>query len=671
MKPVFNRILYGGDYNPNQWEKDVWNEDMRIFKDAHINSATINVFSWAKIQPSETTFYFDELDEVIEMLSEQDYDIVLATSTAALPAWMFKKYPEVGRTDFEGRHHKFGQRHNACPNSLVYQKFAKQIARKLAERYGHNEHVTCWHVNNEYGGECFCENCEKEFRVWLQNKYHTIEALNKAWNLEFWGHTVYEWDEIVLPNALSEGINTTDTAFAGISIDYRRFNSDSMLGNFKMERDAIREFDKTTPITTNLMGTYKMLDYFKWAKEMDIVSWDNYPAYDTPWSKVAMTHDLMRGLKEAPFMLMEQTPSQQNWQPYNSLKKPGQMRAQSYQTIAHGADTIQFFQLRRSVGACEKFHGAVIEHVGTEDTRVFREVAQLGQELDSLGNQLLGSEHKSDVGIIFDWENYWAVEYTSGPNQDLNYVEQIHQYYTYYYEKNISVDMIPIDADFSKYKVVVAPVLYMVKEGVAEALGEFVKSGGNLVTTFMSGIVDQSDNVHLGGYPGPLRKLSGIWVEEIDALAPEQFNKVSLKDGHETRSTLLADIIHLEGAESLANYSSNFYAGSPAVTKNQYGNGMVYYVGTMLDKDGLAAILDLVSQSSMIATNKISETSLEIMTRYNENGTYYFIINFQPESQIVPDKFIGKVDLLSNTTLSQQTIMKQYDVMIVKAENNE
>lgn len=313
----------------------------------------------------------------------------------------------------------------------------------------------------------------------------------------------------------------------------------------------------------------------------------------------------------------------------------------------------------------------MIEHVGTEDTRVFREVAQLGQELNSLGNQLLGSEQKSDVGIIFDWDNYWAVEYTSGPNQDLNYVEQIHQYYTYFYEKNISIDMIPIDADFSKYKVVVAPLLYMVKKGIAEALDKFVKTGGALVTTFMSGIVDQSDNVHLGGYPGPLRRMSGIWVEEIEALAPEQFNTISIKNGKDARSTLLADIIHLEGAESLANYSSNFYAGSPAVTKNQYGNGMVYYVGTMLDKDGLAAILDLVSQNSMIATNKISETSLEIMTRYNENGSYYFIINFQPESQIVPDKFNGKVDLLSNTTLSQQTVMKQYDVMIVKAENNE
>ena len=511
MSTHFKRILYGGDYNPNQWPKDIWQEDMRIFKDAHINTATINVFSWAKIQPSEHEYNFDELDEIVDMLSRENYDIVFATSTAALPGWMVRKYPEVMFTDYEGRQHKFGGRHNACPNSFVFKHYARELAYKLAERYADNPHVTCWHVSNEYGNECFCENCQKAFRVWLKDKYKTIDALNRAWNMEFWGHTVYDWDDVVPPNALSDGIGSEKTAFAGISIDYRRFYSDSQLACFKMERDAIRSVKPDAFVTTNLMGTFKGLDYFKWAKEMDVVSWDNYPSYDTPWSSIAMTHDLMRGLKDEPFMLMEQTPSQQNWQKYNSLKRPGQMRAQSYQTLAHGADTIQFFQLRRSVGGCEKFHGAVIAHVGNENTRVFREVAQLGAELESFGDRTLGSRNEAEVGLIFDWDNYWALEYTSGPSEDLKYVDQIHQYYQYFYKKNIGVDMIPVDAVFSKYKIVVAPVLYMVKDGMKEALENFVKNGGILITTFMSGIVGQSDNVYLGGYPGPLREMAGGW----------------------------------------------------------------------------------------------------------------------------------------------------------------
>ncbi|MDV7737067.1 beta-galactosidase [Enterococcus casseliflavus] len=670
MTKFFDRILFGGDYNPNQWPKEIWEEDIRIFKKASINSATVNVFSWAKIQPSENCYDFEELDQIIEKLSTEGFDIVLATSTAALPAWMFKKYPEVARTDYDGRHHKFGQRHNACPNSLVYQKYAERLATKLAERYGENPQVTCWHINNEYGGECYCDNCEKAFRVWLKDKYHTIEALNKAWNMEFWGHTVYEWDEIVLPNALSEGIGYDKTAFAGISIDYRRFNSDSLLKNYMMERDAIRKIDPTTPITTNLMGTFKGLDYFKWAKEMDLVSWDNYPSYNTPWSLVAMTHDLMRGLKQQPFMLMEQTPSQQNWQPYNSLKKPGQMRAQSYQTIAHGADTIQYFQLRRSIGACEKFHGAVIEHVGHEDTRVFRETAALGAELAQLSD-IIGTQTQAQVAVIFDWDNYWALEYTSGPTVDLKYVEQIHRYYRYFYEQNIAVDLVPVDADLSKYKLVAAPVLYMIKEGMQERLTDFVMQGGALLTTYMSGIVDQSDNVHLGGYPGPLRELAGIWVEEIDALAPEQSNGVSLVNEELTgTSNLVSDLIHLENAEALAHYTSNFYAGMPAVTKNTFGDGTVYYFGGQLEDQLQDQLFKTIVQESDITPVIEEATKLEIACRENEEAKFFVIINFHEEAQPLPEMFVGKTDLLTGKVLSSEMMLTQYTTYIVKEGRN-
>ena len=666
MSTHFKRILYGGDYNPNQWTKDIWQEDMRIFKDAHINTATINVFSWAKIQPSEHEYNFDELDEIVDMLSKENYDIVFATSTAALPGWMVRKYPEVMFTDYEGRQHKFGGRHNACPNSFVFKHYARELAYKLAERYADNPHVTCWHVSNEYGNECFCENCQKAFRVWLKDKYKTIDALNRAWNMEFWGHTVYDWDDVVPPNALSDGIGSEKTAFAGISIDYRRFYSDSQLACFKMERDAIKSVKPDAFVTTNLMGTFKGLDYFKWAKEMDVVSWDNYPSYDTPWSSIAMTHDLMRGLKDEPFMLMEQTPSQQNWQKYNSLKRPGQMRAQSYQTLAHGADTIQFFQLRRSVGGCEKFHGAVIAHVGNENTRVFREVAQLGAELERFGDYTLGSRNEAEVGLIFDWDNYWALEYTSGPSEDLKYVDQIHQYYQYFYKKSIGVDMIPVDADFSKYKIVVAPVLYMVKDGMKEALENFVKNGGILITTFMSGIVGQSDNVYLGGYPGPLREMAGVWVEEIDALAPKQKNKAKFADGSTAACSLLCDLMHLESAKALASYEEDFYAGMPAASKNTYGKGTTYYIATQFEEEGLAKILDQAVQEAGVSSVIPEETGLEVVTRVSDTTRFYFVMNFTDEEQILPESLTGKKDMISQKMTEHGMKLKKWDVLLLE-----
>lgn len=662
----FKKILYGGDYNPEQWPKEIWTEDMQIFKDASINSATINVFAWAKLQPSENEYNFHELDEIVSMLSKENYEIVLATSTAAMPAWLFTKYPEVARTTYEGWQNRFGSRHNFCPNSLIYQKYAKRLTEKIVERYGMLSNIACWHVNNEYNGSCYCENCEKNFRVWLKKKYRTLDNLNDAWNMDFWSHRIYSWEEIVVPNARSDGFRQHQPYFAGISLDYMRFNSDSLLNLFKMERDIIRKSGNKAPITTNFMGTYKGLDYFKWAKELDIVSWDSYPAYDTPWSDIAMSHDLMRGLKNQPFMLMEQTPSQQNYQPYNALKRPGQLRAQSYQTIAHGADSILYFQLRQSKGACEKFHGGVIEHSGRKDTRVLREVSEIGKELERISPELMGSNNAADVGIIFDWPSYWGLEFTSGPTKDLNYVDQIKHYYKQFYKKNIPVDFLSIDADLSNYKLVIAPVLYMVTEETSVKFEEYVKAGGTLVTTFMSGIVNQSDNIHLGGYPGPLKKLTGIWVEEIDALAPNTSNKVVFDDKTTYDCRLLCDLLHLEGAQSVATYDSDFYKGMPAITKNSYGKGTAYYLGSVFEEEALDKLFTQIMTENQIVPLLEMSTKLEVTCRKSENNEFYFLINFTDEMLSIPHFFVGKRDLLTDKEIIKKQMMKKYDVLIVK-----
>lgn len=667
--PIFKQMLHGGDYNPEQWSRDIWEEDMRLFNKAHINSATINVFSWANLQRSEEEYDFSELDAIMERLAKENMEIVLATSTAALPAWMCRKYPDVTRVDFEGRKHNFGHRHNHCPNSPSFKRFASELVRRLAERYAGHPNLKVWHISNEYGGECYCDNCEKAFRVWVKNKYETIEAVNDAWNMTFWGHTLYDFDDIVAPNYLGDGIHDTAAAFAGLSVDYRRFNSDSLLNNFKMERDIIRLYDEVTPTTTNLMGTYKGLDYFKWAKEMDIVSWDNYPSYNTPLSHTAMNHDLMRGLKDGQsFMLMEQTPSQQNWQPYNALKRPGKMRVQSYQSIAHGADTIQFFQLRRSKGGVEKFHGAVIEHAGHEQTRVFKEVTELGKELQSLGDRLIGAETSAKVGILFDWDNYWALEYTSGPSVALRYVDQIQRYYDACYKKQVSVDMLHMDSDFADYAIILAPVLYMVKENVGVKIEEYVKQGGTFVTTFMSGIVDQSDNVHLGGYPGPLRELLGIWVEEIDALAPDTKNQLKTKETFFSQTQydceMLCDIMHLEGAEAIVQYDSDFYKDMPAVTRHTVGEGEAWYVGTVLDQTMLNELIGhLIDKSGINGFDNIPE-GVEIASREAKTGIYYFVMNHTNEVQSLKNSFKGYVDLLTNQTESDEIILEPYGVKL-------
>jgi len=668
------KIWYGGDYNPEQWDDPhIWNEDIRMFKLAGIDVATLNVFSWALIQPDETTYRFDHLDDTINRLYENGIYTCLATSTGAHPAWMAKKYPDVLRVDYQGRKRKFGGRHNSCPNSPTYRKYAALLAEKLAERYKDHPAVVVWHVSNEYGGYCYCERCEAAFREWLKKRYGTLDNVNKAWNTRFWGHTFYDWDEIVAPNELSEEWAGNRTNFQGISLDYRRFQSDSLLECYKLEYDAIKKQTPHIPVTTNLMGTYPELDYFAWAKHMDVVSWDNYPALDTPYSYTAMVHDLMRGLKSGqPFMLMEQTPSQQNWQPYNSLKRPGVMRLWSYQAVARGADTVMFFQLRRSIGACEKYHGAVIAHVGHEHTRVFREVAELGGELKRLGDRILDARVEAKVAILYDWENRWAVSLSSGPTIALDYVKEVHKYYDALFKQNIQVDMIGVDEPLDKYDIVIAPVLYMVKPGCAAKLEAFVERGGTFVTTFFSGIVDERDIVRIGGYPGELRRMLGIWAEEIDALFPDQKNRIVMTKAHgslegEYECGLLCDLIHLEGAEAIAVYGDDFYAGMPVVTVNRFGAGQAWYVASSPEAAFLEGFLGkLCADQNIKPLVKRAPEGVESSRRVKDGRGILFLLNHNAETKEV-ELCEGRYrDLLSGESVEGRTAVPGRGVRLLE-----
>ena len=329
-----------------------------------------------------------------------------------------------------------------------------------------------------------------------------------------------------------------------MSIDYLRFQSESLQNLFKLEKRIIKKYDPETPVTTNFHSLpNKMIDYQKWAKDQDIISYDSYPTYDAPAYKLAFLYDLMRSLKHQPFILMESAPSQVNWQPYSPLKRPGQMAATELQAVAHGADTVQFFQLKQAVGGSEKFHSAVIAHSQRTDTRVFKELTALGKKLKKAGPTILGSKTNAKVGIIFDWSNFWSYEFVDGISQDMNYVESILDYYRQFYERNILTDIISVDDDFSKYDLVVAPVLYMVKPGLGEKINDYVKQGGNFVTTYMSGMVNETDNVYLGGYPGPLKDVTGIWVEESDAVVAGHKATVSL-NGQTYNAGFICDLIH-------------------------------------------------------------------------------------------------------------------------------
>ncbi len=664
FKTKVGKTPYGGDYNPEQWPKEMWREDMRLFKLAGIDIATVNVFSWALNQPDENTYNFDWLDEVMDMLHENGMHVCLGTGTAAHPAWMATRYPDVCIVESDGMKRKFGRRHNSCPNSPTYRLYARRLAGKLAERYKDHPALLLWHVNNEYGLRCYCDNCERAFREWLKGRYGTLEALNAAWYTRFWGHTFYDWSEIVAPSLQSEHLdraNPDQTAFQGISLDYDRFISDCILTCYIEERDAIKAIMPDAIVTTNFQsnGAYKPLDYFKWARYLDVAALDCYPTNDTPMGDIAFRLDLMRGMKQGqPFLLMEQSPSQLNWKPYNALKRPGVMRLWSYQAIARGADSIMFFQLRKSLGAFEKFHGAVIDHSGHEHTRVFAECAQLGRELKALGDGILGAKIEAKAAILFDWDNWWALEHSSGPSVALKYLTEVQKYYDAFYERNVPVDIVSADADLDGYEVLVLPVLYMVKPGMADKLERYTRKGGTVLGTYFSGLVGESDLIVPGGYPGELRSLFGVWVEETDALSPEQTNTIEMREAvgglAGTYSCgLLCDLTHSEGAEVMAVYGKEFYRGTPVLTRNRFGAGEAWYVASSPDKPFLFGLIGHLCEQKGIRPLLDTPSGVEASRRIGADGTgYLFILNHNEEAAAVNIGPAFKKEALGGSLLS-------------------
>jgi beta-galactosidase len=447
--------------------------------------------------------------------------------------------------------------------------------------------------------------------------------------------------------------------------------SEASLECYLGEYKAIKEVTPDLPLTTNLMGTFKPLDYFKWAEHMDVVSWDNYPSLTETVATTSLRHDLMRSLKGGkPFMLMEQTPNQTNWQPYNSVKRPGVMRLQSYQAMAHGADTIMFFQLRQSIGACEKYHAAVISHAGHENTRSFKECSELGEELKSLGNKILDSKLNSRVGIIFDWDNWWALELSSGPTIDLKYLNQIEKYYTAFHSMNIPVDLVKPEGDFSKYDIIIAPVLYMLKPCSAKKLEDFTEKGGTFVTTFFSGYVDENDRVKLGGYPAELRKLLGLWVEEIDALFPHMSNSIVMKNTSEAfkaeyKCGMLCDILNTEGAEVLASYGSDFYAGKPVLTVNEFGQGKAYYIASDPEAHFVSDFAKYLCAENSIKAPLQAEDGLEITQRVKEGKEFTFVLNHNDHDCTV-DLMDSYLNLITNENANVKLTLKAKDVAILE-----
>lgn len=677
IHPRVKGLLHGGDYNPDQWldSPDVINEDFRLMELAHANTFSVNIFGWSAIEPEEGVYRFEWLDRIMDRIAERGGHAILATPSGARPAWLSEKYPEVLRVGANRVRNLHGQRHNHCYTSPVYRQKTARLNRMLAERYKDHPALILWHVSNEYGGECHCDLCQEAFRNWLKQQYdHDLAKLNHAWWTGFWSHTFSEWSQIESPAPHGED------QVHGLNLDWKRFVTSQTIAFYNNEVKPLKEITPDIEVTTNFMGSYPLmkpdtgLNYEEFAKAVDVVSWDSYPAWHNDWQStaslakdVAFVNDLYRSLKDGrPFLIMESTPSQVNWHEINKAKRAGMHKLSTVQSIAHGSDSILYFQWRKSRGSSEKFHGAVIDHVGHEHTRVFADVAEVGELLGKLP-EISGTTVKAEVAIMFDWETEWALADAQGFGKNKKYIDTCQEHYRVFWEAGIPVDVITPDKPVNTYKLVIAPMLYMIREGFAEKMERYAEQGGTFVTTYMSGIVDRHDLVFSGGFPGPLKPLLGIWAEEVDSLYPKEVRHFVTSEGVRYQSHDYCELIHAVDAEVLARFDSDFYEGQPAVTVNRRGAGQAYYIASRNEArfhDDFYA--RLMKELNMAPPHAIQfPKGVSVQARTDGETDYIFVMNFTEERQTVKlDQDYRNLD--SGHSIRGNVELQPYGVLILK-----
>ncbi|MFC5665988.1 beta-galactosidase [Kitasatospora misakiensis] len=617
-------LAFGGDWNPEQWSAAVRAEDYELMAEAGVNLVTVGVFAWSKVEPERDRFDFSFYDRLLDELADRGITADLATMTASPPPWLTEEHPEILPVTADGLRLSPGARQQYCPSSPVYRDRATRLVEQLATRYAGHPALGLWHINNEYGchvAACYCDVSAADFRNWLRGRYDDIDALNDAWTTEVWAQRYTRFEQILPPRT------TPYVANPAQQLDYQRFSDQAMLTCYELEREVLRRHSPDIPVTTNFMAGFKPVDQHAWGPRTDIASIDAYPDPHDPRAHIAagLAYDVLRGARGGdPWMLMEQAAGAVSWRPANGVKQPGRMRLWSWQAVAHGADAVLFFQWRQSRGGSEKFHSAMVPHAGP-DTRVFREITELGREL-AAAPDLAGSRVHNRAAVLLDWDSWWALELDSHPVDNLRQLDRLLDCYAPLFELGIPVDVVRPDADLSGYRLLVAPSLYLLSEEDGARLTEWTAAGGHLLATFFTGIVDDFDRVHLGGYPGPLREALGIRVEEFQAQAEGETSSLSVSG----TADLWREDLRLEGATAELAFAD----GSPAATLHHHGSGTARYVATRLDP---ATMRDLIARAAAEADVHPVLPDLphgvQAALRHGDDQRYLILLNHTDQPQ--------------------------------------
>ncbi|WP_405148207.1 beta-galactosidase [Sphaerisporangium sp. NBC_01403] len=656
-------LAFGGDYNPEQWDPDVWREDVRLMRQAGVNVVSLGVFAWASLEPEPGRYEFGWMDEVMDLLHDNGIAVDLATPTAAPPVWLTHLHPEVFPIMADGEPFGFGNRLHYDPSSPIYRRYAADITTRLAERYSFHPALVMWHISNEYGPTAYNEASSVNFRHWLKRRYGDLGTLNEAWTTRFWSQVYTDWDQIEVPDIPRAWMNPSRI------LDFKRFTSDALLECYVAERDIVRSFRDDIPVMTNFMRFYRNADYWKWAPEEDVAALDIYPDPARPDSHVsaAFQFDLFRSLKGGqPWMLMEQAASAVSQWKLNVVKEPGRMRLGSLQAVSRGADSVMFFQWRAGRGGQERFHSAMLPHSGP-GSRTFGEVTALGREVELLA-AVAGTTARAEVAVLFDWNGWWGLEEVGGlPRNDFSYADTVMRHYTPLWEHHYAVDVVSPRGDLAPYKVLIVPNAYLIDDHGVEAITAFAHAGGTVVMSFFSGVVDECNRVRPDGYPGAFRHLIGAKIDEYWPARPGERFTVRFAHGRTASADWWREDVHLETGTALATYADGLLEGRAAVIANAYGSGRVVYFATLLEEAAFGAML-LGQVEAAGVENRFGDVPahVECSVRQDAQHEYLFLLNHDAERGAAVRLPGGGRDLLTGTPATGEVTLPPLGAVVIQ-----
>ncbi|MCQ2519347.1 MAG: beta-galactosidase [Lachnospiraceae bacterium] len=662
----YDNIHFGVDYYPEHWPEERWKEDARLMAEMGLGVVRMAEFSWHKMEPREGVFDFSWLDRAISLLGSYGIKTVLGTPTAAPPAWMVNKYPEILPVDSKGITHGFGGRHHDCQSNALYRERCRIIAGKMAERYADNENVIGWQIDNELGNShsdfCHCSSCRKAFQDWLRKKYGNIDSLNKAWGTAFWSQEYNDFSEVYTTKVTAVGENPSQM------LDWKCFHSDLINDFAKNQVDIIRKLAPNQFITHNYMGFSDLVDYYELGKQLDFVCHDQYPlGYWYPGGKcenydLAAQLDVIRSFKKKPFWIMEQESGIAGSGSMGRLPKPGQIPMWALQSVAHGADAIVFFRWRTCTQGTEQYWHGILPHSGIPG-RSYDEIKTMISKVTPVMKEIKGAMPNNKVGIIYSFKQNFAFQIQT-QSVGFSYISQLLKYYKMFYDKNIPVDFIAENERLCGYELVVAPLLYLMNENMASKLSDYVENGGNLVLTLRSGVKDDN-NICMSdaALPGLLSKVSGCKILEYDPLGSQ---KVEIEVGEKRCiGTRWADIVLPDGdTEVVARYASEFYKGEAAITRHKFGRGSCWYVGTEGDEELYELLLMDIKSNTKINSGFNKQADIEIVSREKSGVSYLFLINHSDKEVSYTEMGFGSAEeLLYGERLGK---LAPFEVHIIK-----